>query len=296
MWVKSTGIKPQWNATRRKQRAYFLECIVCSSFASWFFTLNTLRPRQNGSRFADDTFKLIFLNENVRISIKISPKFVPKGPINNNPALVQIMAWCRSGDKPLSEPMMVSLLTHICVTRPQWVRSVTIHVLVAEAGSISQIPQCNRQYQTMNHFVTEMCTQTVHCVCVCVCVWGGGGGGGGNCALWDGLCDRSNEVTLEMTSSTRRPLWMPSHGNVTLVPCTQFQNNLTIEMGIGCERDVTIFEFYWKGLCFFCSLQLHLRLFPYPCPTLFLNCGSARSRYILSIFLNHVVRSAKNAC
>ena len=53
----------------------------------------------------------------------ISLKFVPKGPINNNPALVQIMAWRRSGDKPLSEPMMVSLLTHICVTRPQWVNS-----------------------------------------------------------------------------------------------------------------------------------------------------------------------------
>ena len=85
--------------------------------------LNTLRPRQNGRRFADDTFKRIFLNENVTTSIKISLKFVPKGPINNNPALVQIMAWRRSGDKPLSEPMMVILLTHICVTRPQWVNS-----------------------------------------------------------------------------------------------------------------------------------------------------------------------------
>ena len=82
--------------------------------------VNSLRPRQNGRRFADDTFKRIFLNENVRILIKIPMKFVPKGPINNYPALVQIMAWCRSGDKPLSEPMMVSLLTHICVTRPQW--------------------------------------------------------------------------------------------------------------------------------------------------------------------------------
>ena len=68
-----------------------------------FFTLNTLRPRQNGRRFADDTFKRIFLNENVRILIKISLKFVTNGPINNNPALVQIMAWRRSGDKPLSE-------------------------------------------------------------------------------------------------------------------------------------------------------------------------------------------------
>ena len=67
---------------------------------------NTLRPRQNGRHFADDTFKRIFLNENVGISIKISPKFVPKGPVNNIPASVQIMAWRRTGDKPLSEPMM----------------------------------------------------------------------------------------------------------------------------------------------------------------------------------------------
>ena len=72
--------------------------------------VNTLRPRQNGRRFADDTFKRIFWNETVRISIKISLKFVPKGPIYNNLALVMIMAWRLSGDKPLSEPMMVSLL------------------------------------------------------------------------------------------------------------------------------------------------------------------------------------------
>ena len=89
----------------------------------WFTVINTLRPRQNGRRFADDTFRRIFLNENVGISIEISLKFVAKGPINNNPALVQIMAWRRSGDKPLSEPMVVSLLTHICVTRPQWVNN-----------------------------------------------------------------------------------------------------------------------------------------------------------------------------
>ena len=50
--------------------------------------LNTLRPRQDGRHFADDTFKRIFLNENVRIAIKISLKFVAKGPINNIPALV----------------------------------------------------------------------------------------------------------------------------------------------------------------------------------------------------------------
>ena len=95
---------------------------------SHYLCLNTLRPRQNGRHFADYTFKRIFVNENVRISIEISLKFVPRGPINNIPALVQIMAWCRPGDKPLSEPVMVSLLTHICVTRPQWVKSTSCYV------------------------------------------------------------------------------------------------------------------------------------------------------------------------
>ena len=83
--------------------------------------LNTLRPRQNGRHFPDDIFKWIFLNENVWISISIPLKFVPRGPINNIPTLVQVIAWRRPGDKPLSEPMMVRLPTHICVTRPQWV-------------------------------------------------------------------------------------------------------------------------------------------------------------------------------
>ena len=87
---------------------------------------NTLRPRQNGRHFADDTFNHIFVNENVRISIKFSLKFVPKSPINIHPALVQIMAWHRPGNKPLSEPVMVSLLTHICVTRPQWVNTKSL--------------------------------------------------------------------------------------------------------------------------------------------------------------------------
>ena len=56
---------------------------------------NTLRPRQNGRRFADDNFKCILLNENLWISIKISLKFVRKGLTNNIPALVQIMTWRR---------------------------------------------------------------------------------------------------------------------------------------------------------------------------------------------------------
>ena len=73
----------------------------------WCVTrLNTLRPRQNGRHFPDDTFKHIFVNENCCILMKISLRFVPHGPINNILALVQIMAWRRSGDKPLSGPMV----------------------------------------------------------------------------------------------------------------------------------------------------------------------------------------------
>ena len=44
--------------------------------------------------------------------------------INKIPALVQIMAWHRPVAKPLPEPMMVSLPTHICITWPQWVKDV----------------------------------------------------------------------------------------------------------------------------------------------------------------------------
>ena len=52
-----------------------------------------------------------FLDWNVWIWIKISLKFVSKGTIIKNiPALFQIMALRRSGDKPVSEPMMIILL------------------------------------------------------------------------------------------------------------------------------------------------------------------------------------------
>ena len=90
--------------------------------------LNSLRPRQNGRQFPDDIFKWILLTEHVIISIKISLMFVHKGSINNIPTLVQIMTWRRPGDKPLSEPMMVRLSTHICVTRPQWVNGFSIDI------------------------------------------------------------------------------------------------------------------------------------------------------------------------
>ena len=97
--------------------------------------INTLRPRRNFGHFAD-IVKCIFLNENAWISLKILLKFVHKVWINIL-ALVQIMAWRRPGDKLLSEPMMVNLLTHICVTQPQWVNTL-------------------RQRQNGSHFVEDL--------------------------------------------------------------------------------------------------------------------------------------------
>ena len=55
---------------------------------------------------SDDIFKCIFLNKSAWISMKIS-LFAPKGPIDNIPTLVRIMAWPRIGGKPLSEAIVL---------------------------------------------------------------------------------------------------------------------------------------------------------------------------------------------
>ena len=69
-------------------------CIICVfrfGFASQYW--------QNGHHFPDDISKWIFLNENLWTAIEISLKFVSKGPIDNIPALVQIMTWHQPGNK-----------------------------------------------------------------------------------------------------------------------------------------------------------------------------------------------------
>ena len=74
--------------------------------------INT-RLRQNDRHCPGDNFKHISLNGSVGILIKVLLKIVPRGPINN------IM----DGAKPLSEQMMVWILTQICVVRPQGVNT-----------------------------------------------------------------------------------------------------------------------------------------------------------------------------
>ena len=90
---------------------------------SFIHIFNTLRPRQNGRHFPD-IFKCIFFNKNVWISLRFHWSLFLIFELQYS-RLVQIMAWCRPGGKPLSEPMVVSLPTHICVTRPQWVKHST---------------------------------------------------------------------------------------------------------------------------------------------------------------------------
>ena len=151
-WIKLT------NVDYNKLFPYFHLCTnQMSKICNWQSILplvtyfNTLRSRPNGCHFADDIIKCIFVNVNVHILIKISLRFVPKGQINNIPALVQIMDWHRPGDKPLSEPMLVNLLAHIWVTRP---RSSQSHahslkfVLKGSTDNMSETFQIMVWYQT----------------------------------------------------------------------------------------------------------------------------------------------------
>ena len=107
----SCALVPSADLIGDNQANFSLELNRGVSFSMLLYetVINTLRLRQNGPHYTDDIFKSIFLNEYVWIPIKISLRIIPKGPINNIPALIQIMDWRRSGDKPLSEPIITSL-------------------------------------------------------------------------------------------------------------------------------------------------------------------------------------------
>ena len=97
-----------WGATWRKVVAP-MAIFACSALS------------QNVRHFADNTFKRIFLYKWVLINMSL--KFFPKCLINNFLSLVNIMAWRRLDDKPLFEPLIFTLLRHLCVIQPQWVKS-----------------------------------------------------------------------------------------------------------------------------------------------------------------------------
>ena len=79
--------------------------------SSELYTFAHLPLDKMAASLADNIFKWIFLNESDKILIWISLKFIPRSPIDNKPDLVQVMAWRRTGDKALSEPVMAQF-TH----------------------------------------------------------------------------------------------------------------------------------------------------------------------------------------
>ena len=87
--------------------------------------INTLRPRRNEQHFADDIFKrkLFSSMKMFEFRLKFHWSLFPRVQLTIFQHWVQVMAWRRIGDKPLSEPKMVRSTTHICVTRPQWVKT-----------------------------------------------------------------------------------------------------------------------------------------------------------------------------
>ena len=92
-----------------------LQTIYCNNYSLTHWSRDKL------PLFHSRHFEIFFFNENVWNDDSNSLNFVAKVPINNIPALMQVMAWRRPGDKPISEPTMVRIMTYICVTRPQWV-------------------------------------------------------------------------------------------------------------------------------------------------------------------------------
>ena len=72
-------------------------------------TFNAFPLDKMAAILAADNSKCILFNKNCWIPIRIARKFVPKNAIDNNSALVQILAWHRRGDKPLPEPMLTQI-------------------------------------------------------------------------------------------------------------------------------------------------------------------------------------------
>ena len=93
---------------------YTFWCWINTSSSLLLDRLTHLPLEKMAAILADDIFKHIFLNENIRIVIQISLNVVPMGLIDNTPALVQVMAWRRTGDKPLPEAMMTQF-ANVCM-------------------------------------------------------------------------------------------------------------------------------------------------------------------------------------
>ena len=104
MYVKYILVRDAWYPPGDELNASTVMSYMKNNVSTMILT--HLPLNKMAAILADDTFKCIFLNENDRIRIQISLKFVLRGAIDSEPALIQVMAWRRTGDKPFPEPMM----------------------------------------------------------------------------------------------------------------------------------------------------------------------------------------------
>ena len=107
-WQMDSSNNLYWNFKWTTEILFKKVVFICSglNYVVTRLYISTLRLSQNGRHATVDIVKFIFLYENSCILIWIALKCVPKGPINNKPSLVQVMAWHQWGDKSLPEAMM----------------------------------------------------------------------------------------------------------------------------------------------------------------------------------------------
>ena len=102
------------------------------------------------------------------------------------------MAWCRLGDKPLSEPVMVSILTYICLTRPQWFRiNIYVHVCVTSSLTHGALTWVLNVKDVAQRELTKALIPHLFRVCKQWCLW---------------LTSKSFSVTTGFCLNTNSPL------------------------------------------------------------------------------------------
>ena len=103
------SLAPGENDIFKAQNAIFENGISSAANTYMWISVDLVNPSppgKNGRHFDRWPFQMKFFNENGRIPIQISLKFGPKSPLDTKPGMIQVMAWCRTGDKPLPESMM----------------------------------------------------------------------------------------------------------------------------------------------------------------------------------------------
>ena len=125
-----------------------------------------------------EIFKHIFLNEEVWILIRISLRFVPNGVIDNNQALVYIMAWRRIGDKPFLKQCWPDSLTHIWGTRGRWLWCVMYLTVVFHKHPYHRCPKNENHYLMQQDHIyhaalsLEISSETMSMLCCMSLQWG----------------------------------------------------------------------------------------------------------------------------